>query len=65
MKRLYRSRKDRMIGGILGGMGKRYKMDSSLLRIITVILMLLTGIVPFFIGYLIAWIIIPLDPTKK
>jgi len=64
MRRLYRSRKDRMIAGVLGGMGKRYKMDPSLIRIITVILMIITGVVPFLIGYFIAWIIIPLEPGR-
>lgn len=60
MKKLYRSNKDRMIAGVLGGMAKRYNMDSSLLRIITVVIMLITGIAPVLIAYIIAWIIIPL-----
>ncbi len=64
MKRLYRSRKDRMIAGVLGGMAKRYSIDPSLIRIITVILMIITGVVPFVIGYFIAWIIIPLQPGR-
>ncbi len=64
MKRLYRSRKDRMIAGVLGGMAKRYNIDPSLIRIITVILMIITGVLPFVIGYFIAWIIIPLQPER-
>jgi len=53
-----------MIAGVLGGMAKRYNIDPSLLRIITVILMIITGVLPFVIGYFIAWIIIPLQPGR-
>ncbi len=46
-------------------MAKRYNIDPSLLRIITVILMIITGVLPFVIGYFIAWIIIPLQPGRQ
>jgi phage shock protein C len=33
MRRLYRSREDRMIAGICGGMGEVYNIDPTLIRL--------------------------------
>lgn len=57
-KRLYRSKSDRILGGVLGGFADYVSVDPSLIRILYVILTLASlgfGIVL----YLIAWIIIP------
>ena len=58
MKRLYRSRNERLLGGICGGVGRYYETDPNLVRILWVVLTLLSvgiGIV----AYLVAWILIP------
>ena len=56
IKRLYRSRTDRMIGGVCGGIAEYFNVDPTLVRLAGVIL-LFAGIgVP---AYLIAWIIVP------
>lgn len=58
MKRLYRSRKERILGGVCGGLGEYFDVDPGIVRLVWVIVTLLslgTGIV----AYLIAWIIIP------
>lgn len=60
-KRLYRSRSDRMIAGICGGLGKYFNVDPVIFRIIAVIL-LLPGGFPGLIPYLILWILVPLEP---
>lgn len=62
MKRMYRSKKDRKIAGICGGLGEYFDMDSTLLRLIFVLLLFTTGFAPIIITYLIGWIIIPLNP---
>ena len=36
-KRLYRSKDERMIWGIRGGIAKRYDMDPTIVRIIAVV----------------------------
>ena len=61
-KKLYRSRTDRMIGGVCGGLGKYLSLDGTVLRLIAVVLMLLTGIVPGVIAYLVVMLIVPLEP---
>lgn len=62
-KRLYRSRRDRHVSGILGGFGKYFKIDSNILRLIFVILTFITT------GYMILLYIagiyvIPEEPSK-
>ena len=61
MKRLYRSRSDRLLGGVCGGLGVHFDTDPNLIRIIWIVLTLLSiGI--GVIAYIAAWIIIPEEP---
>jgi len=43
-KRLYRARKERMIFGICGGLGKYFGIDPTLVRLAFIILMLFSGL---------------------
>lgn len=56
-KRLYRSSENKIIGGVCGGIGDYFDIDPTLVRVITVLIFLATGI--GFLAYLIGWIIIP------
>ncbi|MDU0478349.1 PspC domain-containing protein [Staphylococcus chromogenes] len=49
---LRRSRTDRMFLGVLGGVGQTYNIDSTLLRVLFVVSILLPG--PQIIAYLLA-----------
>ncbi len=60
-KRLYRSRKDKMLAGICGGLAEYFAVDPSLVRIACVLLCLYAG--TGLLGYILAAIIIPEDPT--
>jgi len=59
-RRLYRSRTDRMLLGVCGGLGKYFNVDPTLVRVIAVVSLLLglTGI----LVYLILAVVIPLEP---
>lgn len=57
MKRLYRSDKDRILGGICGGIAENYNLEPALIRIIWIIFTLFGGSGIF--AYLIALLIIP------
>ncbi|MGH1364272.1 MAG: PspC domain-containing protein [Calditrichia bacterium] len=59
MKRLTRSRDDVKLGGVIAGLGEYFDLDSNLLRLATVALCFMTGIVPLLITYFIAWAILP------
>ena len=52
-----RSRTNRSIAGICGGLGKYFGIDPTLLRIITLILILFGGLSIWV--YIILWIVIP------
>ena len=57
-KILYRSRDNRMIGGVCGGLGKYFDIDPTIVRI-GFFLLLLPGGFPGLIPYLALWIIVP------
>ena len=61
MKKLYRSKKDRKIAGICGGLGEYFKIDPTLVRVIFAFL-LLPGGLPGLVPYLILWLVFPEEP---
>ncbi|MEY4602630.1 MAG: hypothetical protein RL292_571 [Candidatus Parcubacteria bacterium] len=62
MKKLYKSERDQILTGIIGGMGEYFDIDPTVLRIGFVVLVLITGIFPGVIAYIIAYFIIPEKP---
>jgi phage shock protein C len=59
-KRLYRSRSDRMLGGVCAGIAAYFNLDVTIVRIATVVLAFFAG--SSILAYLIAWIIVPEEP---
>ena len=58
MKRLYRSKNDRMLGGVCAGLGEYFDIDHTVIRLVWAVITVLsigTGV----LVYIIAWIIIP------
>lgn len=58
-KRLYRSGKDKILGGVAGGLGEYFEVDPTLIRLVFA-LAFLSGF--GFLAYILAWIIVPMDP---
>lgn len=65
MKRLYKSEKNRVFGGVIGGVGEYFNIDPVILRVIWVIMVAFTGFVPGIIAYLVANFVIPERPAKS
>lgn len=63
MKKLYRSKTDRKIAGVCGGLAEYFGVDPTIIRVIAVLL-LLPGGFPGFLAYIILWIVIPEQPEK-
>lgn len=63
MKRLYRSRKERILGGVCGGIAEYLETDPTIVRLIAVLLILLAG--SAIVAYLIAWIVVPEKPKEE
>lgn len=59
MKKLYRSETNKKLAGICGGIGEMLNVDPTVIRLLAVVLAIATAFVPFTIGYLLAWWIIP------
>lgn len=61
-KKLYRSRTDKQICGVCGGLAKYLNMDVSIVRLVTVLLVLFAG--GGLLAYIIAALIIPEEPSN-
>lgn len=62
MKKLYRSRTDRKIAGVCGGLAEYLDVDPTIIRLIAFVL-LLPGGLPGFLPYIILWILVPVKPA--
>ncbi|MCQ2115775.1 MAG: PspC domain-containing protein [Bacteroidales bacterium] len=63
-KRLFRSKSDKMIAGVCGGLANYFNIDPTLVRLAWVVLTLCTAAFPGIIGYIIAMIIVPYDQLE-
>jgi phage shock protein PspC (stress-responsive transcriptional regulator) len=60
MKKLYRSRKYRVIGGVCGGLAEYLDVDVTIVRLATVVLAFMAP--DLVLLYIIAWIVMPEAP---
>jgi phage shock protein C len=58
--RLYRSRTNRKVAGVCGGLAQYFNTDATLIRVLFVVLALLGG--PGIVIYLLMWIFVPEEP---
>lgn len=63
LKRLYRSGKDKILGGVCGGLAEYFHMDPVIFRLMFVLLAFAWGFGILF--YIICWIVIPRNPEHK
>lgn len=61
-KKLYRSTRDRQIAGVCGGIAEYAGVDSTVVRL-TAIALLLFGVLPVCILYVIMWAVVPEAPA--
>lgn len=59
MKQLRRSRRNRMIGGVCGGIAEYFDMDPTLVRLLYVIASVISVAFPGILVYIIMWIVMP------
>lgn len=57
-KPLTRSMTNKMIAGVCGGLANYFNVDPVLMRVIFVLLVLI-GIFPGVLAYLVCWVVIP------
>lgn len=59
-KRLYRSRRDKMVAGVCGGLAIFFGIDPTWMRLLFIIFILMGG--SALLAYLIMWAVVPLEP---
>ena len=63
-KKLYRSKKEKIIGGVCGGIGEFLEIDPTVIRVIWAFVTIMS-IGAGIIAYILAWIITPEKQTFK
>jgi len=62
MKKLYRSRANKIFGGVAGGFAEYFDLDPVIMRLFFFGLMFSGA---FLLAYIAAWIFVPLAPLEK
>jgi phage shock protein C len=57
-----RSRSDRMIGGVAGGLARYFNIDTTIVRLLFVLAVFLGGVSPLI--YILLWIVMPEEPVS-
>lgn len=63
VKRLYRSGKDKILGGVCGGIGEYLGVDPTLIRLLWILFSLAYGM--GILLYIVMWIIVPRNPGHR
>jgi phage shock protein C len=61
--RLYRSRSQKMIAGVCGGLGEYFDVDPVLIRLLFVVTAFISGV--GILAYLVLWIIVPFEGDES
>jgi phage shock protein C len=65
-RRLMRSVTDRKFAGVCGGIAEYFDIDSTTVRLLWVLAVILPiPLVPAFLGYFVAWIVMPKAPLPS
>ncbi len=62
-KKFYRSEKDKVFAGIIGGLGEYFELDPVVLRSLAIIVLMASGFFPFGLVYLIGYLVFPKEPA--
>ena len=63
IKRLYRSRKDRKIAGVCGGLAVYLGIDPVIPRLVWIVFALAAGM--GILAYIICWLVVPQEPSTS
>jgi len=56
---LYRSKKNKIFAGVIGGVGEYFDVDPTILRLLWLVILIATAVVPGIIVYIISVYIVP------
>jgi phage shock protein PspC (stress-responsive transcriptional regulator) len=64
-KRVYRDQETAVVAGVLSGLAEYFKQDPVLFRLAAIVLIIVTGVFPGVLFYLLAWAIVPRKPKMQ
>ncbi len=64
MKKLYKSKENKVFSGIIGGLGEYFNVDPVILRLLWIVIVISTGIFPGILAYIIAIWVVPKNPKE-
>ncbi len=59
-RKLYRSRTNRSLAGVCGGLAEYFEVDVTLVRLVFVVAVFFAGVSPLL--YVLLWLVIPEEP---
>lgn len=62
MKRLYKSKTDKMVSGVCGGIASYLNIDSAIVRVVWALVSVFSAAVPGLLVYIICAVVIPDEP---
>lgn len=62
-KKLQRDEETKMVAGVLGGLARYFEQDPTIFRLVAIFFILITGVFPGVLMYIIAWFVVPRRPT--
>jgi len=65
MKRLYRSKYERTIAGVFGGLSQYFNIDPIILRVLYVLFTIFTFGIGGLIAYIVLIFVIPINPNEQ
>lgn len=60
-KRLQRDEEKAVVAGVLAGLADYFSQDPVLFRLLAILFLIITGVFPGLLFYLVAWVIMPLQ----
>lgn len=64
-KRLERDQENKIVAGVLSGLANYFEQDPRLFRLVAIVFLIVTGVFPGLLFYLVAWVIMPLQKAKE
>ena len=59
MKKVYKNNENKILSGVIGGIGDYFDVDPTILRVFWIVITIFTGFFPAVIAYILAIIIVP------
>lgn len=63
MKKVYKSKENKILYGVIGGIGDYFNVDPTILRVFWIVITIFTGFFPATFAYIFATIIVPSKTT--